>query len=206
VRASLLVVSLLVVPTLALAQESPPPPPPTEAVGSTVHRHLGFYFHVDIGPGYLTTSASHNGFSASASGASVLVSLAAGGAVAEDWILAGELWGAAAPSPTGASSSTTIGLSGVGLQVAHDFMPANLFFSLTPSVTVLSINNGSDTVGRTQVGFGAKLAFGKEWWAGDHWGLGLAAQGFFGVNKDQGTDAPTWSTFGGGLVFSATYN
>ena len=194
-------------PGVAIAQEASPPVEPAPLTDPTAHRHLGFYFHVDLGGGYLSTSASQSGSTASAKGASALLSVAAGGAVAEDWILAGEIWGAAAPSPSGVTSSdATIALSGFGLNVTHYFMPANVFLTLTPSATVLSVDNGSGTAGRTQIGFGGRLAIGKEWWVGDHWGLGVAAQGYFGINRDQGADAPTWSTFGGGILFSATYN
>ena len=55
-------------------------------------------------------------------------------------------------------------------------------------------------------GFGAKLAVGKEWWVSDHWGLGLAAEAVLAITPDSGTNPPTWTTFGGGLTFSATYN
>jgi len=192
---------------VALAQEAPLSLPAPAPIDATVHRHLRIYLHFDIGGGYLPTSTSQGGVSASVKGASALLSFAAGAAVTEDWILAGELWGAAAPSPSGvANNNSTMALSAIGMNVTHYFMPVNVFLSLTPSATVLSIDNGSGTVGRTEVGFGAKLALGKEWWVSDHWGIGLAAQGFFAINRDQGTDAPTWSTFGGGLVLSATYN
>lgn len=41
---------------------------------------------------------------------------------------------------------------------------------------------------------------------GGHWGLGVAAQGYFAANKGNGTAAGTnWTTWGGGFVFSATY-
>jgi hypothetical protein len=42
--------------------------------------------------------------------------------------------------------------------------------------------------------------------AGDLWGLGLPGQLFLGINPDTGVDPPTWTTLGGGLAFSATYN
>jgi hypothetical protein len=191
---------------VALAQEAPLSVP-AAPIDATAHRHLRLYLHFDLGGGYFPTSASQGGVSASVKGASALLSFAVGGSVAEDWILAGEVWGAAAPRPTGvANSNSTMALSALGLNVTHYFMPANIFLSLTPSATVLSIDNGSGNVGRTEVGFGTKLALGKEWWVGEHWGIGLAAVGFFAINRDQGTDPPTWSTFGGGLVLSATYN
>jgi hypothetical protein len=46
----------------------------------------------------------------------------------------------------------------------------------------------------------------REWWVGDHWGLGVAAQGLLAINREQGASAPTWSTVSGGSLFSATYN
>ena len=61
-------------------------------------------------------------------------------------------------------------------------------------------------VERTRTGFGAKLAVGKVWWLGVHWGLGVAIQGFFASNKDNGTGSATRTTFGGGFMFSATCN
>ena len=205
--AAVLWLSSLPALALALAQEGPPTPPVATPVAATAHRHLGFFLHLDLGGGYLYSSTSLGNVTLSAKGASLLLSVAVGGAVAENTILAGELWGSAAPSPSGVTGSdATMGLSAIGLNVTHYFMPANVFLSFTPSATLLTIDNGSGTVGRTQVGPGARLAIGKEWWVGDHWGIGLAAEGFFGVNRDQGTDPPTWSTFGGGLVFSATYN
>jgi hypothetical protein len=198
----ILILSLLAVPPVALGQEGGPSP----LVESTAHRHLGFYLHLDIGVGYLGTSASQSAGGSSLSGAALPLSIAIGGAVAEDWILAGELWGAAGPSPSGWEWGSTV-LSGAGLNVTHYFMPANVFVSVTPSFTALLINNGQGFVERTKTGFGGKLAIGKEWWVGDHWGLGVAAEGFFAANKSNGSSATgTWTTYGGGLVFSATYN
>jgi hypothetical protein len=197
-----LILWLLTVPLLALGQESGPPP----AAESTVHRHLGFYLHLDIGVGYLSTSPSQAAGGSSLSGAALPLSIAIGGAVAEDWIIAGDLWGAAGPSPSGWEWGATV-ISGAGLNVTHYFMPANVFISVTPSFTALIIDNGLGFVERTKTGFGGKVAVGKEWWVGDHWGLGVAAEGFFAVNKDNGSGATgSWTTFGGGLVFSATYN
>jgi hypothetical protein len=198
----LLILFLVTAPLAALGQESVPAPVPE----STVHRHLGFFLHLDIGVGYLGTSASQAAGGSSLSGAALPLSIVIGGAVAEDWILAGDLWGAAGPSPSGWEWGTTV-LSGAGLNVTHYFMPANVFVSITPSFTALVIANGTGFVERTKTGFGGKLAVGKEWWVGDHWGLGVAAEGFFAANKDNGSGSTgSWTTFGGGIVFSATYN
>ncbi|HUM10550.1 MAG TPA: hypothetical protein VLT82_06325 [Myxococcaceae bacterium] len=197
-----LILWLLIVPQVALGQQSVPAP----TAESTAHRHLGFFLHLDIGVGYLSTSSSQAAGGSSLSGAALPLSIVIGGAVAEDWIIAGDLWGAAGPSPSGWEWGATV-LSGAGLNVTHYFMPANVFVSLTPSFTALIIDNGLGFVERTKTGFGGKLAVGKEWWVSDHWGLGVAAEGFFAVNKDNGSGSTgSWTTFGGGLVFSATYN
>ena len=197
-----LILWCLAVPTVALGQESSPP----SATDPTVHRHLGFFLHLDVGVGYLHTSPSPASAAASLSGAALPFSIIIGGAVGEDWILAGDLWGVAGPSPSGATWGATV-LSGVGLNVTHYFMPANVFISLSPSFTAMIIDNGLGFVERTKTGFGAKLAVGKEWWVGAHWGLGVAVQGVFAANEGQGAASGTnWTTFGAAFVFSATYN
>ena len=193
---------LLTVPLIALGQESGPAP----STESTVHRHLGFYLHLDIGVGYLGTSTSQATGGSTLSGAALPLSIAIGGAVAEDWILAGDLWGAAGPSPSGTNWGRTA-YGGVGFNVTHYFMPANVYLSLTPSFTSLVFDTSQPFVDRAATGFGAKVAVGKEWWVGDHWGLGMALQGYFASNDGHGNATGTkWTTWGGGFVFSATYN
>jgi len=191
-------------PGLALAQERPAPVPTEPPADLTAHRHVGVYFHVDLGPGFFIAQAGGGEFGSAAYGIPAIFSVALGGAIAEDWILAGEIWGAALLSPM--SSNGRVVLSGFGVNVTHYFMPANVFLTLTPSATVLIVDNGFGSTERTQVGLGTRLALGKEWWVGDHWGLGIAIQGYLGINADRGATPTTWWTMGGGILFSATYN
>src|SRR5215470_9946868 len=100
----ILILCFLTVPLVVLGQENGPAP----STESTVHRHLGFFLHLDIGVGYLGTSASQSAGGSTLSGAALPLSIAIGGAVAEDWILAGELWGAAGPSPSGWEWGSTV--------------------------------------------------------------------------------------------------
>ena len=58
----------------------------------------------------------------------------------------------------------------------------------------------------TDPGFGMDLLVGKEWWVSSSWGLGLAAQFIYGSAKDREPALERWTTFGGGLLFTATYN
>ena len=109
------------------------------------------------------------------------------------------------PSSTSTDSST-VALGAFGLNVTHYFIPANVFLTLTPSATVLGVDKGNGSIGWRAIGFGMRVALDKEWWVGDHRGLGVAAQGFLAINRDQGASAPTWWTLGGGILFSATHN
>ena len=205
-RAYVLVGCMLMLPTLAAAQEGPPPPIPAPGTDPTAQRHLGFYLHLDIGAGYLSASPSQPSGAPSLSGATLPFSIVIGGAVGEDWILAGDLWGVAGPSSSGSEWGAT-GFGAVGLNVTRYFMPANVFVSLSPSITGLLIHLGQGFADRKSAGFGAKLAVGKEWWVGDHWWLGVAAQGFFAFNEGQGSSSGTsWPIVGGGFVFSVTVN
>lgn len=200
---AVLAVSSAFVATSAYAQAPPP-------YGSTIHRHLGFAMRLDAGPGYTSTSAS--AFDASMKGGSFAFGLVLGGAVSEDFILGGDIWGTTVFSPTltqgslsVSTSNSSFSLTGFGLNLTYYFMPANVYVSLSPSLTTVSLTVGGAS-GSTDLGFGMKLAVGKEWWISDHWGLGVAGQFFFASNKDKGTNPPTWSTTAFALALSATYN
>lgn len=184
---------LATLPASALAQE----PVPAE---STVHRHLGFFFRADIGVGYLSSSTG-GAPQLTLNGASVPLGLAVGGAIAEDWILAGEIWGGFLPKSVNGVSQTLF-VYGYSLAVVHYFMPANVYLSFAPGITRLTLETGN-TASSTSWGPGGKLAVGKEWWVGDHWGLGVAAEVFLTFNKDGDTNRTTVAP---GLTFTATYN
>ena len=199
------VLLLATLPCAALAQEN-------ATSEYTAHRHLGIFVRADIGVGYMHFSASENGSTGSVSSVSIPLAVAVGGAVSENWILGAELWFAYGPSPkiTLDSSSASppdsnMFLGNLGLLIVHYFMPANVYLSFAPGISRLDLSFQGNTA-RTNYGFGAKLALGKEWWVSDHWGLGIAVEGLFSINQDTGPSPPTWMTFGGGLTFSATLN
>jgi len=195
----------------ALAQGEPAPAPgPSQ---DTVHRHLGFFLQMDLGGGYLTTSASQGFTTVRLSGGAVQFSIAIGGAVSENLILGGHVWAHAVSSPsaevngqaTSTRSDSTLGLSGIGFNLTYYFTPVNLYVQATPSLTRLSASQGGSTA-NTEYGPGVRLAVGKEWWVSDHWGLGLNGHLALSSNKDQGSGAPTWGTGAFAVAFSATYN
>ena len=205
---TLAVLLLATLPAPALAQEGGTSTP----VESTAHRHLGFFLRADLGAGYLHSRASQSGATESVSSVSIPLGLALGAAVAENWILGAELWFAYGPTPSISLNSTStspsdsrVFLGNLGLAVVHYFMPANVYVSLAPGVSRVELTLQGNTA-RTSYGFGGKLAVGKEWWVSDHWGIGLAIEALFAINQDSGTNPPTWTTLGGGLTFSATFN
>ena len=198
---------LALAPLFAQAQAAPAPQDPT------IHRHLGFFLRLDAGMGYAGSSASSGGATLSLKGFAIPFGVAVGGAVSENFILAGDLWATSALSPSvtwaglsGTASGASMTMGGIGLNLTYYFMPHNVYVSLTPSIVTLSLNNGVSSAS-TNAGFGLKAGVGKEWWVGNHWGIGLAAQFVLGINKDQGSsNPPTFTTLGGALAFSATYN
>ena len=195
---------LAVAPALARA-DAPTPDP-------TARRHVGFFLRMDLGVGYLGSSAVAGGVETSVVGLSIPFGIAIGGAVTENLILAGDLWGVSGFSPTYSvgGTPTTVGASGfgmggLGVNVTWYLMPANVYLSATPSLGGVRWTRGGET-SSGRLGFGLKTGVGKEWWLGDHWGLGVAAWLLLGVNSGNGADPPTWTTVGGSLAVSATYN
>lgn len=201
----------LLVPLAAAAQEAPQAAPPAGA-DPTIHRHKGFFIRPELGLGYFATSASQGGLSVKFSGGGAGLGLAIGGAVSEDFIVAGQVWDYVVSDPdvtvngqTGsAGSETSVGLVGYGVLLNWYFMPSNLYVGVTPSFTKLVLDDGTGS-SSSEWGFGVRGAFGKEWWVSDHWGLGLAATIGLASNKS-GDGGPSFGSAAFGLNFSATYN
>lgn len=178
-----------------------------------VHMHDGFFLQLDLGGGWMGTSAEGGGTKLELSGTAGQFSIGLGGALTENLVLAGQLWGVSVSDPTVKVNGTDVGnadatlsLSGIGLQIVYYFMPINVYVSATPSITKLSADNGSSS-GDSENGFGMKLAIGKEWWVSDNWALGLNGQFAFSNNDDSdAAGAPSWGTQWFGVAFSATYN
>lgn len=179
---------------------------------ATVHQteHAGFHFQADVGIGGSRSSASGGGTDVRYSGGGALYSVGLGGAVAPNLIIGGQLWGSTVAdvrlTVDGQSQTlqdVTYDAYGIGPMVKYYFMPINFYVAATPSVVQLSLRNdqGSD---ETDWGPGLRLAAGKEWYVSPQWGLGLAGVLHLASNKHQGS--PTWSTVGGGVVFSASFD
>jgi hypothetical protein len=182
------------------------------------HQHRGFFFHVALGAGGMesragTTSAAE---SASLSGPGVAFNLALGGSITDHLVLGGEVWGMTVTQPdvrvggtsAGSDSDSDVTVTGWGPTIRFWVAPEslNLYLQATPSLTQVTTRlYGGE--GSTRIGLGARLSVGKEWWLGSSpWGIGVAGHLVLSTNKDTGSNAPTWTTVGGGIDFSATWN
>jgi hypothetical protein len=173
-----------------------------------VHEHDGLYLNMDLGGGGLTSRNSAIDYTLSGGAGSF--SIALGGALTPNFVIAGRYWGVAVSSPSlnaqgvsyGSASDTTLGLSGIGLDLTYYFMPLNLYLTATPSFGIVSLQ-ASGTTYKTDNGFALRLAAGKEWWVSDNWGVGIDLQYAHSSNNDAGT---SWASNWFGVAFSATYN
>jgi len=209
-------------PPPAFQPPPPPPPPPPYArypryyADPTAFRHMRFFLRLDLGLGYMGSSTSPTatalGFDSSRGPAGAF-GVALGGAVKENFILAGHFWGTWVSAPNLYSSGTeystggdsTTSLVGFGPSFTWYFMPNNIYVTLTPSLTWLNFDNPLANV-QTSAGFGTWLSLGKEWWVGPHWGLGVSGWFVMSFNRESDGGGPTWRSFGGGLGFSSTFN
>jgi hypothetical protein len=178
------------------------------------HQHDGFYLNLRMGGGYLTTTESYHGQSATASGGGFAFTAAFGGVITPNLILYGEMLGIVVENPTvsqGGSSQTRDGVSmtmvGFGPGLAYYVEPVNAYFSATFTLSQLSASStNTDTrIAESEMGVGFSMSAGKEWWISTDWGLGAAFQFQFASMKDKYSDAQL-TGLGFVVLFSATYN
>jgi hypothetical protein len=178
------------------------------------HAHDGIYLRTSAGLADTSNTTRQSAPSRStASGGGVSTAVAIGGAVIPNVILYGALSLAIGGTTLHDASQqldvpdATFAWVLLGGGLAYYLDPENVFFSATLGASELSVDDqyGSHVV-ETKLGFGMDLQIGKEWWVSSSWGLGLAAQFLYGSSNDLDPTRGRWTTYGGALLFSATYN
>ena len=181
------------------------------------HEHDGFYMRLCMGAGYLRSSASYKGDTATYSGGGVAMNLAFGGSVTPNLVIFGELSMSTAIDPsfkvTGESSMTlknvTLEMMNLGPGIAYYFTPANVYLSGALTFSQLTVaydsSDDRDSEDLSDLGIGGSFMIGKEWWISRDWGLGLASMLQLASMKDKGVDT-RWFSTAWSLLFSATYN
>jgi hypothetical protein len=158
------------------------------------------------------------GFDLKLSGAAGSFGVHLGGAVGDGIILAAHAFDivVASPSvrlssPQGSTSmptqNTSLGGFGFGPELTFYGGASNIYVSLTAAAYRLVLTeDGADSVAK--LGYGGRIAVGKEWWVTAHRGLGVCAQLTASVNADVGPDGsqPRLTGLGATIGFSATFN
>jgi hypothetical protein len=187
------------------------------ALADGPRQHRGFYLNMALGAG--AASMRSDEADASVRGGAGSLWVAVGGALTENLILYGELFGQGMDDPDvdGTpidSAAVSASLAGIGPGVTYYFMPLNLYVSGTIALVGGSVQiedeleDDGRSERRTQAGLGLGLAVGKEWWLSGNWGLGVAGRVFGASMEDDdivGGDS-TWRAGGFALLLSATYN
>ena len=186
-----------------------------------VKKHDGFLIRLALGFGYATSSTSADVGSGkqdlAVKGGAMLVSVALGGAVVENMIIQGEIFGGNLFSTAisidnknvDTSSKTSESIFGIGPGLTYYIMPINVYLSASLGIGSLEMEF-KGTKFETKTGIATNLKIGKEWWLSNNWGLGLGGQFYFfsvpARSSEETRKKVVWSTLGGGVVFSATKN
>ncbi len=178
-------------------------------------RHDGFYLRLNLaGLGFGSAQTEAEGTTERIYGLASVVDLGIGGAVTENLILHGDIFGPALVNPRFSSGGeayetdkTTVSCMGLGGGITYYFMPVNFYLTAIVGLAKMQIEIENEQVGNTDVGFSLQLSLGKEWWVSENWGLGIG--GSFALQAMKGTvaaDSPVWKIFSGAVLFSVTYN
>ena len=194
------------VAALAAAAPAHAAQPPPGDVGPV---HRGFYFNTDVGPAAGRYNFSGPRDSGDAHGWAANIDLRFGYALTGHLIVSADLTGSATannPDTTldgrsvHASSDYYFGSSAVAVGLTW-YWDDNLFLggNVGAGRVVLHFSNPNTSID-SNTGFAAQLRFGKEWWVGDNWGLGIVG----GVSYvSAGADSNLGVTRSGGGTYVA---
>lgn len=172
--------------------------------------HRGTFLRLAAGPSYVRSAVDLGRNHLEFSGSGAALSVAIGGCVTDDLALHADFFGAQAVSITvkengaevASGGDTSLSSIGIGPGVTY-YTPTNFYLGASLGIGRVSAREGEQKV-TSDTGVGLDLYVGKEWWASDNWGLGLAGQLVV-------TSVPTrvntkLLTTAVGVLFSATYN
>jgi hypothetical protein len=174
--------------------------------------HVDLHLSADIGVGSSRSESTIDGSSMSLSGTAATFGVGMGFAVRPNLILGGQVWGTSVPDPTvkdeyygsGTATNYTYGLYGFGPMVKFYAMPINMYFSVTPSLTRMTLSDGDNNSAKSDMGFGLRAALGKEWSTAAGWSFGVG--GVLDTSSNEATGTTGWKTVGAGIVFTASMN
>lgn len=198
---------------------------PAPAVDPTAERHDGLLLRLTIGIGYGTVSESIDGEqtltgseverSISISGVSGSFSIDLGGVLTDNLAVSGRLSDLVIVDPTvsldgnevGEAQDSTLAALFFGPALTYYVMPVNVYLTAALGLSWLRSDTNETEAQSSDLGFGANLDVGKEWWVSDQWGLGVAGRLWWThvSDSEQGIDIAS-NFLGFAVVFSATLN
>lgn len=195
-----LVLAALLVPSAGRADSLP-------------HTHDGFFLRLSLGFGYESLSMEDDeGTTVDLSGFGGGSSIGIGGMVAQNLAVNADLFASTVVSPTvsqdgeelGEAEDSSVSLVGLGVGVTYWVMPLNLYLAGAIGIGQASISVEGTTF-EADWGLAVNALVGKEFWVGDEWGIGVAAQ-LIWSNVPTEVDTVDASYFAFNILFSATYN
>jgi len=211
-RITLAVVAVALLSLTALATSTP-------ARAGEARTHDGFFLRLAPGFGSASAKIEDSGNSLEFSGSGSAGDLAIGGRVGNNLLLHATLWGWFVSGPKGelsvggsgsasADFSGDLMMSAYGGGLTYYLMPSNFYFTGSIGMGTLSSEIEDPFKGDSDSGFAYTLGVGKEWWAGNSWGLGVAGgiSYFSAKNKDIVISDQNWAGPSYSLSFSATFN
>src|SRR5262245_15592201 len=167
--------------------------PQASLAGGGPQDHKGIFLRLGLGGGYVSSGSDDDGVEVDISGIGGDFVFLLGGCVSENLALHGSLWSWSLWDPdveiaddSGNSlegeldGSLSMGAYGGGM--TYYMMPQNMYFTFNVGMARLEIDSDEFDFDETSDwGFALEGSFGKEWWVGNSWGLGLA--GVFGFHS-----------------------
>ncbi|MFI5308629.1 MAG: hypothetical protein ACHQ53_14815 [Polyangiales bacterium] len=197
---------------------------PWEHATPDQHNHDGFYLRLAIGIGGGSVWGNDHILSnvrdVSLTGFGFGSSIAIGGAVAENLMLNADFFQAMIFNPAvhqdgryvGHTTDLSaelgvgddVGLVGVGVGLTYYFMPVNVYLAGSVGLGQAVFEDSRGSRSGSDLGLGANIMIGKEWWVGSDWGIGVAGQLILVAAHDDILGGLGGSAFN--VMFSATYN
>ncbi len=211
-----LVICILFFAPLIPCQQAPLP--------DGVNQHDGFFLRLLPGFGYTQVSETlpdnmlpetYKGkdFLSFSGGIPIANTIQIGGTVSPNLIIFGESGGVIITNPSVKSfdqeienpGDVTVLIGGVGPGITYYFMPSNIYLSATILAHIANISVQGATQ-KSDIGFGFNFMAGKEWWAGEQWGVGVSLYFRYGSQTDKDLTDLTISGYSVGALFTATLN
>jgi hypothetical protein len=169
--------------------------------------HDGFLLRIALGVG----GGSLSGDDVTYSGGGFAWSLALGGSVGGGFAINADLYQTTLFNPSvnydtlkDEDLGGDLTLNGFGVGATYYIDPANVYFALSIGFVNGLFENASGDRSSTKLGLGGHFIVGKEWWASEDWGIGIAGDATM-MRMDDRTDGPL-SALLFQVLFSATYN